>query len=187
MDFKKYPHIVGEEAPQSESKSLALDVIRAKFEDLSNMLTVYITEVALFDNKKQVLEQKEEQLKEFKQELDTTEEKLYRKADALDKEKEYITQENKALKEREMKLNRQKNYAEEIEKGKVEWERVKQEVLRKEYDVDAKLKRRQQDIEDKELLARKISETDEQRKRLLDLREKRIEEIEKQRRIDAAI
>jgi hypothetical protein len=190
LDLSKYPKIVKpselEDKEEIERRSQALGQIKELAENLIALITSYIGDLSTFDSKVNILNQRDYALKEAEFAVAQKEKEVYDKQVKLDQEKEYVVNANRDLKEREEKLISDKDYLNEIEVGKQEWEDRKAEALKQEKIVEDKkksleaLNTKQKELDEKEAMLEKSAQIDAERKRLLDIREERIK-VQEQR------
>lgn len=216
LDLSKFPHIVKpsemEDKEEIEKRSAALKQIKDTVENLTSQLDAYVVELVNFDSKVRILNQREYELKEQQFAVNQKEKEVYSREDDLAKEKEYVILANEGLKEREAKILQDKDYLQEIEIAKKEWEDRKAEVIKQEAVLEEKLKLkvtlerqkeqdlkeiedeksrqekiyqdRKKELDDKESLIEKSNEIDSERKHLLDVREERIKTVETRLNLD---
>lgn len=213
LDLSQYPKItIPDDKEEIEKRSKTLTSIKDQMENLTNTMRTYLMELASFDEKSKLINQKEYDLKEAEYELLEKEKTVYALEEDVKKEKEYIINANRDIKAREAKILKDKDYLTDIELAKKEWEEKKAEVLKQEAVLDEKLKLREtlenqrqadkdelekervkfyneqtqkeKEFSQRELLIEKNYAIDMERKRLLDVREERIKMQERQLKLD---
>lgn len=194
LDLSKFAHITHpselDDKEELAKRSEALTTIKAMVQNLTSLLDAYVIELASFDSKTRILTQREYQVKEAEYEIAQKEQKVYALEGEIERQKEYIVTANKELKEREGALLANKDYLNEIEIAKQEYEDRRAEAIKQERILDEKTKtvavvnKRQQELDEKEALIERASQVDAERKRLLDAREERIKLKERQLLLD---
>ncbi len=191
LDLSGFPNILPEsDKTDVQKRSDALVKIKESAENFISLITIYVKDLASFDKITQILDEREVQLKQAEFDVAQKEKEVYAEKEKLQREKLYIANATKALKEREEKIINDKDYLNEIEIAKQEFEDRKTEALKQEKLLDEKKKglealiTKQRELEEKEAMLEKSAQIDAERKKLLDIREARIKNTEQRLHIE---
>ena len=126
FDLSQYPKITqpSTEMDQEElaRRSEGLNRIHTTAVTLIDQIQTYLGDLVALDTRSKVLDTREIAIKQGEHDLYLKEQDVYSLEAKTKSEKEYIEKANLDLRERESKLLEQKQYLEEIEKAKKEWE-----------------------------------------------------------------
>lgn len=173
---------------------MIIEELRIKTEDLLKLYDAYVAELGRAGTRYQELLVLEEHVRELEKGLDVKRDRLKKEAQDVHQERLYTDEQQLAAKTIQLRFqSKQADLDREIEKEEVRLAALREalEVREKKCQtLEVDLEKRAVDqlaLHDREELVTKRARVDQERKRLLDLREKHIEAVERRLQIDATM
>ena len=187
LDLSDFPKILPptqEEADELARRSKAIQGIKDLAENLVKAMESYVFDLQTFDSKIKMLAGRENDVKAQESELLTKQSDFYKQKEELDGQKEYLVNATLDLKRKETELNDNKKILQGIEDAKEQYEVIKAGAI-KEQEKVKELNKREDDIKEREALITESERVDAERKHLLDIRQEKITNRERQLQIQA--
>lgn len=166
--------------------------VRTQADLLFSSIDARLQELGDLEKKAQLLAETEADVRLLEKEILGKQKDLENKVAELEQQKKFIASENDRLKREEIKQKKHEDYLAAIRVEAADLESLKGEIRRKEIDVEDKIKlldslqEQEKELARREALVTKSEVIDRERKRLLDLREHRIQAEWKRLRLDDA-
>jgi hypothetical protein len=187
LDLSEFPKITPpteEERLEIEKRSKAIRNIKDIVENLFKAITAYVDDLQTFDLKIKLLSQKEANIRADEAEFTIKQAEFYKEKEELQGQKEYLVNATLDLKRKETELNDNKKILQGIEDAKEQYEVIKAGAI-KEQEKVKELNKREDDIKEREALITESERVDAERKHLLDIRQEKITNRERQLQIQA--